>query len=402
MECDNVSHIDFCTMVTIAFVHSRFPAGGAERITIDIARYLKGIGGYRAYVYTTRVNQMLMPEDSDEILTIRQIPSQAIQARRSAAVEKLIESDGVDILVQVGKALKGVDGIRTRTGCKSVVACHGEPFWQRYVIAHRRQKGLIRRTMWTLFNKRRYEKGNLAMKKAVQRTRRDYLSSDAYVVLCRPYINQIIDVLGYDAADSHIYAIENSDLPVQDICWQKDNVIMFCGRFENWSKRIDRLLRIWGKVQDKLPQWRLSLVGDGPDAPMLRKMAEELGLERISFEGMQKDVGRYYDKASIVAMTSETEGWGLALSEAQARGCIGIAFECTSGVAEILQPDGECGFLVPPFDEEAYADTLLRIAYMTEEERMRIRRNSVDKRLQYTPELIAEKWRLLFDRLVSR
>ena len=389
-------------MVTVAFVHNRFPAGGAERITIDIARYLKDVGGYRVYVYTTRVNQMLMTEELDEILTIRHIPSQAIQTRRSAAVEKLIEIDGVDILVQVGKALKGIDGIRRRTGCKSVVACHGEPFWQRYVITHRRKKGLIRRTMWMLFNKRRYEKGNLAMRKAVQRTMVDYLNSDAYIVLCEPYIKQVTDVLGYDPATSHIYAIENSDLPVQDICWKKDNIIMFCGRFENWSKRIDRLLRIWGKVQDKLPQWSLQLVGDGPDAPMLRKMAEELGLERISFEGMQKDVGRYYDKASVVAMTSETEGWGLALSEAQARGCIGIAFECTSGVAEILQPDGECGFLVPPFDEEAYAETLLRIASMTEEEQMRIRRNAVNKRLQYTPELIAEKWRLLFDRLVSR
>lgn len=389
-------------MVTVAFVHNRFPAGGAERITIDIARYLKDVGGYRVYVYTTRVNQMLMTEELDEILTIRHIPSQAIQVRRSAAVEKLLESDGVDILVQVGKALKGIDGIRRRTGCKSVVACHGEPFWQRYVITHRRKKGLIRRTMWMLFNKRRYEKGNLAMRKAVQRTMVDYLNSDAYIVLCEPYIKQVTDVLGYDPATSHIYAIENSDLPVQDICWKKDNIIMFCGRFENWSKRIDRLLRIWGKVQDKLPQWSLQLVGDGPDAPMLRKMAEELGLERISFEGMQKDVGRYYDKASVVAMTSETEGWGLALSEAQARGCIGIAFECTSGVAEILQPDGECGFLVPPFDEEAYAETLLRIASMTEEEQMRIRRNAVNKRQQYTPELIAEKWRLLFDRLVSR
>ena len=389
-------------MVTIAFVHNRFPAGGAERITIDIARYLRSIGGYRVYVYATRVNQMLMTEELDEILTIRHIPSQAIQTRRSAAVEKLIEIDGVDILVQVGKALKGIDGIRKRTGCKSIVACHGEPFWQRYVITHRRKKGLIRRTMWMLFNKRRYEKGNLAMKKAVQRTRMDYLNSDAYIVLCEPYIKQVTDVLGYDPAASHIYAIENSDLPVQDICWKKDNIIMFCGRFENWSKRIDRLLRIWGKVQDKLPQWRLQLVGDGPDAPMLRKLAEELGLERISFEGMQKDVGRYYDRASVVAMTSETEGWGLALSEAQARGCIGIAFECTSGVAEILQPDAECGFLVPPFDEGAYAETLLRIASMTAEEQMRIRRNAVNKRLQYTPELIAEKWRLLFDRLVSR
>ena len=389
-------------MVTIAFVHNRFPAGGAERITIDIARYLRSIGGYRVYVYATRVNQMLMTEELDEILTIRHIPSQAIQTRRSAAVEKLIEIDGVDILVQVGKALKGIDGIRKRTGCKSVVACHGEPFWQRYVITHRRKKGLIRRTMWMLFNKRRYEKGNLAMRKAVQRTMVDYLNSDAYIVLCEPYIKQVTDVLGYDPAASHIYAIENSDLPVQDICWKKDNIIMFCGRFENWSKRIDRLLRIWGKVQDKLPQWSLQFVGDGPDAPMLRKMAEELGLERISFEGMQKDVGRYYDRASVVAMTSETEGWGLALSEAQARGCIGIAFECTSGVAEILQPDAECGFLVPPFDEGAYAETLLRIASMTEEEQMRIRRNAVNKRMQYTPELIAEKWRLLFDRLVSR
>ena len=389
-------------MVTVAFVHNRFPAGGAERITIDIARYLKGVGGYRVYVYTTRINKMLMPEESDEILTIRHIPSQAIPARRSAAIEKLIVSDGVDILVQVGKSLEGIDGIRKRTGCKSVVACHGEPFWQRYAIANRRKKGLIRKAMWILFNKRRYEKGNLAMKKAVHRTRTDYLNCDAYVVLCKPYIEQITDILGYDAATSHIYAIENSDLPVQDVCWKKDNIIMFCGRFENWSKRIDRLLRIWGEVQGRLPQWRLLLVGDGPDAPMLRKMAEELKLERISFEGMQKDVSRYYDKASVVAMTSETEGWGLALSEAQARGCIGIAFECSSGVAEILQPDGECGFLVPPFDEEAYVGTLLRIASMTEEEQMRIRTNAVNKRLQYTPELIAEKWRLLFDRLVSR
>ena len=389
-------------MVTVAFVHNRFPAGGAERITIDIARYLKGVGGYRVYVYTTRINKMLMPEESDEILTIRHIPSQAIPARRSAAIEKLIVSDGVDILVQVGKSLEGIDGIRKRTGCKSVVACHGEPFWQRYAIANRRKKGLIRKAMWILFNKRRYEKGNLAMKKAVQRTRTDYLNCDAYVVLCKPYIEQVADILGYDAATSHIYAIENSDLPVRDVCWKKENIIMFCGRFENWSKRIDRLLRIWGKVQGRLPQWRLLLVGDGPDAPMLRKMAEELKLERISFEGMQKDVSRYYDKASVVAMTSETEGWGLALSEAQARGCIGIAFECSSGVAEILQPDGECGFLVPPFDEEAYVGTLLRIASMTEQEQMRIRTNAVNKRLQYTPELIAEKWRLLFDRLVSR
>lgn len=389
-------------MVRVAFIHNVFPAGGAERITIDIARYLKGIGGYEIYVYTTRVSSELMTEELKRILTIRNIPSQAVQTRRSAAVESLVISDKIDILVQVTKSLKGIDGIRTRTGCKTVVACHGEPFWQRHAILHRRQKGLVRSAMWVLFNRRRYEDGTLAMKKAVERTRRDYLSSDAYTVLCKPYSCQIADGLGIDVHSSRIHAIENPDLPVGDICWEKDNVILFCGRFENWSKRIDRLLRIWAKVQDALPQWRLVLVGDGPDSAMLKQMAQDLALERISFEGMQRDVGRYYDKASVVAMTSDTEGWGLALSEAQARGCIGIAFGCTAGITEVLQPDGECGFIITPFDEDEYASALIRIASMSTEEQMRIRRNAVDKRLEYSPEVIAEKWRMLFDRLTGR
>lgn len=386
-------------MKRIAFVHNNFPAGGAERITIDIARYLKTIGGYQVYVYTTRVSPSLMTDEIRDIVDIRMIPSQAIQSRRSAAVEKLLIQDRIDVLVQVTKSLKGIEGIRRRTGCKAVVACHGEPFWQRHAIVHRRQKGFLRKLMWVLFNRRRYADGTLAMRKAVERTRRDYMTCDAYTVLCDPYIGQVADALGIDAATSHIHAIENPDLPIRNICWEKDNVVMFCGRFENWSKRIDRLLRIWNLVQDRLPDWRLVLVGDGSDAPMLKAMAAELNLERVSFEGMQKDVAGYYDKASVVAMTSRTEGWGLALSEAQARGCIGIAFGCTAGITEILEPDGECGFIVPPFDEQKYAETLVRIAAMSEDEKMRIRRNSVEKRLRYTPDVIAEKWRKLFDHI---
>lgn len=389
-------------MTKVAFVHNGFPAGGAERITIDIARYLKGVGGYHVYVYTTKVDESLVTDELYDIMTIRTIPSQAIPAKRSAAVEAYIIQDGVDVLVQVTKALKGIEGIRTRTGCKTVVACHGEPFWQRHAITFRRQKGFIRRMMWNLYNKKRYADGTLAMKKAVQRTLKEYDLSDAYTVLCEPYKNQITQVMGIDAATSRIYPIENPERPVDDICWEKENVVMFCGRFENWSKRIDRLLRIWSKVQDRMPQWSLVLVGDGADGDMLRQLSVELGLKRVSFEGMQKNIAGYYNRASIVAMTSQTEGWPLALSEAQAYGCIGIAFGCTAGVSEILGPDGECGFVIPPFDEDRYAETLVKIASMSESDRQIIRRNAVARRRQYAPEKIAQKWRELFDSLVSR
>lgn len=389
-------------MTKVAFVHNGFPAGGAERITVDIARYLKSVGGYQVYVYTTKVDQTLVTKELSDIMTIRLIPSQAIQTRRSAAVEKYIVEDGIDVLVQVTKALKGIEDIRKRTGCRTVVACHGEPFWQRHAITFRRQKGLVRKMMWNLYNRKRYEDGTLAMRKAVERTRREYDVSDAYTVLCEPYKDQIAAELGIDAATSQIYPIENPERLVEDICWEKDNVVMFCGRFENWSKRVDRLLRIWSKVQERLPQWRLVLVGDGADGAMLRQMAQDLDLQRVSFEGMQKNIAGYYDRASVVAMTSETEGWPLALSEAQAYGCIGIAFGCTAGVSEILGTDGECGFVVPPFDEDKYAETLVKIASMSEDEKMRIRRNAVERRRRYAPEVIAEKWRQLFDSLVSR
>lgn len=389
-------------MTRVAFIHSRFPAGGAERITIDIARYLRQVGGYEVFVYADRISDSLMTDELKDIMTIRDIPSQAIPAYRASAVEDLIVNDGIHVLVQVGKSLKGIEGIRERTGCKTVIACHGEPFWQRHSITFRRQKGLIRKMIWNLYNKKRYEDGTLAMRKAIERTRKEYAVNDAFTVLCEPYKNQVADVLGLDAVKSQIYPIENPESPVDDVCWEKDKVVMFCGRFENWSKRIDRLLRIWQKTQDRLPQWQLQLVGDGSDGKMLRQMAKDLGLKRVSFEGMKKNVSDYYQKASIVAMTSDTEGWPLALSEAQAHGCIGIAFGCTAGVTEILGSDGECGFVVTPFDEDEYVETLVKVASMSDEEQMRIRRNAVARRSEYVPEVIAQKWRELFDSLAAR
>lgn len=381
-------------------MHNNFPAGGAERITVDIARYLENVGGYKVYVYTTRVSTSLMTDEIMDLVSIRTIPSQAIQSKRSAAVEALLVQDSIDVLVQVGKSLAGIESIKARTGCKTVMACHGEPFWQRHVIMYRRQTGFFRRMMWHLWNRRRFADGTLAMRMAKERTLKDYLMNDAYTVLCRSYRDEVIEELGLDAAKAHVYAIENAESAVVDVCYEKENIILFCGRFENWSKRIDRLLRIWAMVEPVLADWKLVLVGDGRDGKKLRDLAAELKLQRASFEGMQKNVTEYYRKASVVCLTSETEGWPLALTEGQAQGCIGVAFGATSGIREIL--DGGCGFSVTAFDETEFAQTLITLASMDKDRIMEIRVKGVRKRTEYTPELVADKWRKLFDMLVMQ
>lgn len=386
-------------MLRIAFIHNRFPAGGAERITMDIASYLKSFPGYEVYVYASRISDFLMTDEIRSVITLRQIPTQAFPSKRAKEIEKLITADGIDILVQVTKAIPGIEGIRARTGVKTVVSCHGESFWQRYAIVYRRQKGFFRKFMWRLYNRKRYEDGTLAMKKAVARTLREYQSCDAYTVLCEPYKIETAAGLGIDPATSHIHAIENPEHPVRDVNYDKEKIILFCGRFENWSKRIDRLLRIWAKVQDRMEDWRLVLVGNGEDWDMITAMAKDLSLKRVSFEGIRNNVADYYRMASVVALTSETEGWPLALTEAQAQGCIAVAFDCSSGVKEVLAHEAGCGFVVPSFDEDAYADTLLHIAGLSREEERAIRENAVRKSLCFAPEIIAEKWKVLFDGL---
>lgn len=388
-------------MTRIAFIHNAFPAGGAERVTIDIARHLSSLGGYAVYVYATRFAKAPQSDDLPHILTMRAIPSQAIQKRRSRHIERLLLADDIDVLVMVGKSIHDLKGIKQRTGVRTIVACHGEPFWQRHAITYRRQKGLIRRLMWAIYNKKRFADGSRAMQMAMDRTAEDYMLCDAYTVLCNAYKSEILAALKIDPRNEHIYAIENPEYPIENVCYTKEKEILFCGRLENWSKRIDRLLRIWASIQHDLPDWRLTIVGDGPARKMLHQMAEELGLDRITFEGHRSDVERYYRRASVVCLTSETEGWPLVLTEAQAHGCIGIAFGATSGIKEILVPSGECGFIVPPFDEKAYAETLRHIASLSEEDTYRIRTKSVEKRLQYTPAVIAEKWRALFDALAK-
>ena len=385
----------------IAFVHNWFPAGGAERVTMDIAGYLNSVGGYEVFVYATHISQTGLAGEVADMLTVRMIPSQAFPSRRSRVIEKLIVEDGIDIIVQVTKSIPGIEGIRRRTGCKTVVACHGEPFWQRHVIVNRRQKGFLRRVVWHLFNRKRFEDGSLAMKMAVERSRRDYDSCDAYTVLCSSYKYETAAVFGIDPELSHIYAIENPEKTVANPSLDKERIILFCGRMENWSKRTDRLLRIWHSVQDRLQDWKLVIAGDGPDLDKMKRMAGELGLSRVSFEGRQNDMSPYYRKASVVCLTSQTEGWPLALTEAQAHGCICVAFGCTSGVRDILSPEEECGFVIEPFDEGQYADTLIRIAGMSEEEQMHVRKQAIARRAEYVPSVIAQKWKALFDSLMN-
>ena len=382
--------------MNIAFVHDIFPGGGAERITIDIARHLCSVSSsYRLFIYTPEINSDILTDRiASNFVAIRKVSKG--RSARSLDIEKFVVSDHIDIIVQVVSSIRNIDKIKKRTGCMVVFSNHGEPFWQIHDIIARKKNDNVK---WRFYRKILYDKMNLASLKAKYTNRRHYNNCDIFTVLCEEYKMEMCKGMLLNPKKAHIVTIGNSEHPVENVNYEKKNIILFSGRLENVSKRIDRLLRIWGKVQDQLKDWELVLVGDGPDRKNLEKQVIEEGLERVRFEGRHADVSPFYRDASILCLTSQTEGWGLCLTEAQANGVIPIAFGCSDGVKAILSPSGTNGFIIQPFDEDKFASKLLTIARMPEDKKLALRQNCVNRSLQFSPEIIAEKWRTIFDYL---
>ena len=381
--------------MNIAFVHDVFPMGGAERVTIAIARYLSHHEqGFRIFVYCKQINESLVGDAVRDILTVRLVPKGHLA---SSCIERLVVEDGIQVLVQVVHRIPGIERIKQNTGVKVVMSNHGEPFWQRYLFMKRKQRR--HPILWKAGLSFIYGKCGYAMRKAVKITMLNLCSCDAYTVLCEDYKSTICGKLGLNPDSSHIVVIGNAEHPVDDVCMSKDKVIMYCGRLYNSTKRVDRLLRIWGRVQNRLPDWRLILVGDGPDREDLENQILKDRLERVTITGWVSDVSQYYRQASILCLTSQTESWGLSLTEAQANGVIPVVFDCSAGVRSIIEPSGVNGFLVPSFDEEEYASTLLRVAKMSDDEQYVLRTNVVKKCSEYSLERVGKKWRELFDSL---
>ena len=211
-------------MKRIAFTHVVFPAGGAERVTIDIAEYLTSIGGYEIFVYTAILDKKLISPKINSLITTRKTPYN--KEKRSAAIEQFIKDDKIDIIVQVVERIHDISGIAERTGCKIVFANHGEPFWQRHSIISRRKQNLLTRYFWRLYLKRLYVKKGKALKLAIKRYADDYNTCDAYTVLCKDYKTETEKAYGISPEDSHIYVIENSEQAVENICLEKEKIIL--------------------------------------------------------------------------------------------------------------------------------------------------------------------------------
>jgi len=109
---------------------------------------------------------------------------------------------------------------------------------------------------------------------------------------------------------------------------------------------------------------KLLLVGDDPFGDGRQRteaLARELDLgSACVFTGVRRDVPDLMAASDVFVMSSLWEGLGLVFLEAMATG-LPVVSTRVSAIPEVVV-DGETGLLVPPADDAALADALVRLA----------------------------------------
>jgi glycosyltransferase involved in cell wall biosynthesis len=131
-----------------------------------------------------------------------------------------------------------------------------------------------------------------------------------------------------------------------------------------------------------LQEWeisaRLTIAGEGSLLDDLRRHADALGVaERVTFAGaVDTDVVvELLANADVFCFPSRWEGQGNALLEAMASGCPVVA----SDIPPLREVLGDTGILFTPGNHLALADSLRRVAQMTEDERAALGRKGRER-----------------------
>jgi len=128
--------------------------------------------------------------------------------------------------------------------------------------------------------------------------------------------------------------------------------ILFVGRFYR-RKRVDVLLRAAAQMGERIRALQLRIVGNGPCAPALRRLARDLRLDNtVTWLGdvTRSTLAEEYNRAHLFCLPSVQEGFGIVLLEAMAARCPIVASRAAA-IPEVAPH----GLLVDPDNPEALA-----------------------------------------------
>lgn len=325
--------------MSVLFFLGKWDVGGVECVTLVLANALIR-RGFGVCIVACEIGDRSLAKDLDPAVAFVGLGPGWLCASNRRMVARLIAEHKVDVVVNqwcvpyaVTRFLRGA---MKESKARLVAVHHNRPNANRRIQNAR--NGLTHALWWLV---------------SALNARFVYDRSDLTVVLSESFVPVLRSFIRRPEAD-RIVAIGNP-LTREPVVAAKEKLILYVGRLEETQKRVSRVVETWSVLAPEYPDWRLVIVGDGPDRAYYEQLAA--GLPRVEFVGFD-DPGPWYARARILLLTSDFEGFGLVLTEAMAAACVPIALGCDPVISEIVGTDGT---VVPtPYDAETFAAAVRR------------------------------------------
>ncbi|MDE6410759.1 MAG: glycosyltransferase [Muribaculaceae bacterium] len=225
--------------------------------------------------------------------------------------------------------------------------------------------------------------------------RKMYCNVDRLILLSKGFVKPFSRYASVDCDDEKVTIIPNM-LSFDTFANDKDlknkqKHLLVVSRMDETHKKLSRALHIWKEImkEEKFADWELDIVGNGPDMEYYKKLVKKNGIPNINFHGSQNPKP-FYLKSPLFLMTSESEGWGLTLTEAQQFGCVPIAFDTYESLHDIIT-DGKNGFIIPRDDMKGFIDKL-KFLMTNVSDLAPIMKNAVSSSKRFSAEIVGKEW----------
>lgn len=391
--------------MNILFLMKMYDVGGIEIVTATLASCFVR-HGHHVVIATFSPPDALTVARTDDRVKIYTIGDYVCSAQNVATLRNILQENHIQVVINqwglplvpcqtLNKAKKGLDintiavyhnQIDTNARIKEVeIALDGCTKPVKRCLLH------LKKAMFTMVTSR-----SMAYV---------YRHTDLYQVLSPSYVPLFSNFTGIKHPDHLMVQTNPVTLDSTDFVYsfpKKQKEVIYLGRIDYNQKRVYRVIDTWARLEKKFPDWKLTIVGDGVERKNVEKLVADYDLKHVSFEGFQQPKP-YCERASILLLTSEYEGFPLVLAECMSFGVIPGVYDSYSAVRDIID-DGKDGVVIPyeknGYDADKAAGMLAQIM-QNDSLRDMMAHAAIEKSKAYSVERIYQEWMRTLTSLVK-
>lgn len=391
--------------MNILFLMKMYDVGGIEIVTATLASCFVR-HGHHVVIATFSPPDALTVARTDDRVKIYTIGDYVCSAQNVATLRNILQENHIQVVINqwglplvpcqtLNKAKKGLDiktiavyhnQIDTNARIKEVeIALDGCTNPVKRCLLH------LKKAMFTMVTSR-----SMAYV---------YRHTDLYQVLSPSYVPLFSNFTGIKHPDHLMVQTNPVTLDSTDFVYsfpKKQKEIIYLGRIDYNQKRVYRVIDTWAMLEKKFPDWKLTIVGDGVERKNVEKLVADYDLKHVSFEGFQQPKP-YCERASILLLTSEYEGFPLVLAECMSFGVIPVVYDSYSAVRDIID-DGKDGVVIP-YEKDGYdadkAAGMLAQVMQNDSLRDMMAHAAIEKSKAYSVERIYQEWMRTLTSLVK-